>query len=187
MSNIIDQLHTEHANMAKLLNALDRQVTIFDAGGTPDYDIVQAVMEYFLDYPELCHHPKEDLIVRRLLERTGDKTHPAQKLEAEHEELGLLTRRFAKIMQRVLEEAELPRVDFIRAAREFIESQRHHVQMEEAHFLPYAEAKLSDEDLAELDAALFERHDPLFGPRVEQKYATLRDNILKWEQADEAS
>jgi hypothetical protein len=34
---------------------------------------------------------------------------------------------------------------------------------------------------------LFERHDPLFGPRVEQKYATLRDNILKWEQADEAS
>ena len=187
MSNIIDQLHTEHANMAKLLNALDRQVTIFDAGGTPDYDIVQAVMEYFLDYPELCHHPKEDLIVRRLLELTGDKTHPAQKLEAEHEELGLLTRRFAKIMQRVLEEAELPRVDFIRAAREFIESQRHHVQMEEAHFLPHAEARLSDEDLAELDAALFERHDPLFGPRVEQKYAALRDNILKWEQEDEAS
>ena len=72
-------------------------------------------------------------------------------------------------------------------AREFIESQRHHVQMEEAHFLPHAEAKLSDEDLAELDTALFERHDPLFGSRVEQKYATLRDNILKWEQADEAS
>jgi hypothetical protein len=45
MSNIIDQLHTEHANMAKLLNALDRQVTIFDAGGTPDYDIARAVSQ----------------------------------------------------------------------------------------------------------------------------------------------
>jgi hemerythrin-like domain-containing protein len=98
-----------------------------------------------------------------------------------------LTRRFAKIVQRVLEEAELPRVDFIRAAREFIESQRHHMRLEEAHFLPHAEAKLSDEDLAELGTALFERHDPLFGSRVEQKYAALRDNILKWEEADEAS
>ena len=45
MMGIIEQLRSEHANMAKLLNALDRQVSIFDRGGTPDYEIVQAVNE----------------------------------------------------------------------------------------------------------------------------------------------
>ena len=95
---IIEQLRSEHANMAKLLNALDRQVSIFDRGGTPDYEIVQAVMLYFLDFPELCHHPKEDLIARRLQELTEDRTRLTHKLEAQHEELGQLTHRFAKVV-----------------------------------------------------------------------------------------
>ena len=43
MMGIIEQLRSEHASMAKLLDALDRQVSIFDRGGTPDYEIVQAV------------------------------------------------------------------------------------------------------------------------------------------------
>ena len=183
MMGIIEQLRSEHANMAKLLNALDRQVSIFDRGGTPDYEIVQAVMLYFLDFPELCHHPKEDLIARRLQELTEDRTQLTHKLEAQHEELGQLTHRFAKVVRRVLEDAELPRGLFVRAAREFIESQRHHMQMEEEHFFPYAESRLGAEDLADLNAALFEREDPLFGSRVEQQFAALRESILKWEKA----
>jgi len=187
MSGIIEQLYSEHGNMAKLLNALDRQVTIFDRGGTPDYETVQAVMRYFLDYPELCHHPKEDLIARRLQELSQETTQLTRKLEAQHEELGLLTRRFAKFVRRVLEEAELPRAQFVRAAREFIESQRHHMRMEEEHFFPYAESQLGSEDLAELNRALFERQDPLFGQKVEQQYALLSERILRWEERNQAN
>ncbi len=173
--------------MAKLLNALDRQISIFDRGGTPDYEIVQGVIGYFLDFPDLCHHPKEDLIARRLQELTEERTELTRKLEAQHEELGQLTQRFAKMVRRVLDEAELPRGHFVRAAREFIESQRHHMQMEEEHFFPYAETKLGDEDLAELNRALFEREDPLFGPKVERQFAALQESILRWEKADQAS
>ncbi len=185
MNGIIAQLYSEHSNMAKLLNVLDRQVAIFDRGGGPDYEIVQAVMGYFLDYPELCHHPKEDMIARRLQELTEETTQLTRKLEAQHEELGQLTQRFAKIVVRVLDEAELPRAHFVRAAREFIESQRHHMRMEEEHFFPYAESRLGDDDLAELNRALFLRQDPLFGPKVEQEYATLSERILQWEKANQ--
>jgi len=28
----------------------------------PDYEILQTIIQYFQDYPESCHHPKEEMI-----------------------------------------------------------------------------------------------------------------------------
>lgn len=180
MTTIIEQIRDEHRNMAKLLDALERQIAVFSEGGSPDYEVIVGAMDYFLDYPDRCHHPKEDLLARKLLEGT-DTASPLQKLEAQHEELGILTRRFAQLVRRVLDEAELSRSDLTRAASEFIATQRHHMEMEEEHFLPLAEAALSPEDLATLDSELTAEADPLMDPHTEARYANLRDAILSWE------
>lgn len=181
MIDVIRQLHAEHGNMAKLLSVLERQVVVFRDGGAPDYDVIEAVVEYFLDYPDKYHHPKENLVAQMMLERAADKAGPLQALEAQHEELGLLTRRFASFVRRVLQEAELPRNDFVRAADEFIAAQRHHMQMEDEHFLPVAESALTRADLAELDSRLFSVEDPLLDPATEARFAALRDAITEWE------
>lgn len=181
MPNIIEQIRAEHGNMAKLLDALERQVTIFNGGGTPDYEIVLSITDYFLDYPDRCHHPKEDLLARKVVEGADDAAAPLHNLEAQHEELGILTRRFHQYVRRVLEEAELPRQDFVRAAKEFIASQRHHMQMEEEHFLPLAESMLGPDDLASIDSELLAERDPLMDPGSEALYATLREAILSSE------
>jgi len=181
MANIIEQIRAEHGNMAKLLDALERQVAIFNEGGTPDYEIVLGITDYFLDYPDRCHHPKEDLLARKVIEGAEDGASSLHKLEAQHEELGILTRRFHQYVRRVLEEAELPRRDFVRAANEFLASQRHHMQMEEEHFLPLAESTLSPDDLASIDSDLLAERDPLMDPGSEAVYATLREAILSWE------
>ncbi len=182
MTNIIEQIRDEHRNMTKLLDALERQVAVFDGGSRPDYEIVVSVIDYFLDYPDRFHHPKEDLLARKIMAGVDAPAGPLRKLEAQHEELGILTRRFHQFVRRVLDEAELPRGEFVRAATEFIASQRHHMQMEEEHFLPLAEAALSRDDLATLDTELFAETDPLMDPDTEARYATLRDAILSWEE-----
>jgi len=181
MANIIERIRDEHRNMAKLLDTMERQVAIFDDGGRPDYEIVSSVLDYFLDYPDRCHHPKEDLVARKILEKGHNDAMPLRKLEAQHEELGILTRRYAELVRRVLEEAELPRNDLTRAAKEFIASQRHHMQMEEEHFLPLADVALSEGDLEALESELFAETDPLMDPDTESRYAILRDAILSWE------
>ena len=180
MTTIIEQIRDEHRNMAKLLDALERQVAVFSKGGKPDYEVIVGAMDYFLDYPDRCHHPKEDLLARKILEG-ADTAGPLQKLEAQHEELGILTRRFAQLVRRVLDEAELSRSELTRAATEFIASQRHHMEMEEEHFLPLAEAALTPQDLAALESELLAEADPLMDPDAEARYATLRDEILSWE------
>ena len=180
MTNIIEQIRGEHRNMAKLLDALERQIAVFSEGGHPDYEVIVGAIDYFLDFPDRCHHPKEDMLARKMLEG-AETTDPLHKLAAQHEELGILSRRFSQLVQRVLEEAELSREDLTRAATEFIASQRHHMEMEEEHFLPLAESSLSEEDLEALDCELLAESDPLMDSDGEARYAVLRDAIQSWE------
>ena len=180
MRNVIGELRDEHANMERLLKILDWQIEIFEAAGQPDYTIVQDIVLYFLDFPDQCHHPKEDVVAQRLLELSPERAARLSALPRLHEELGVQTRTVASVLRRVLDEAELPRAQVIQAARDFVGSQRHHMEMEEEHFLPLAEELLSEADLGELASEILEKDDPLFGPRAEERFAMLRDDILKW-------
>lgn len=58
----IDLLLREHRNIDLLLAALQRELEIFEGGIGPDYEVIRAIISYFEVYPELYHHPQEDLI-----------------------------------------------------------------------------------------------------------------------------
>ncbi len=78
----------------------------------------------------------------------------------------------------VAQGAEIPRDHFERLAREYLDFNRRHMEKEEARFLPLAEAALSAEDRAVIEAALSALEDPLFGPRVEERYRRLLENMV---------
>jgi hemerythrin-like domain-containing protein len=176
--DIVEELQAEHRSMALLLDVLDRHVARFEASGEPDYDLMQQILGYFQDFPNRFHHPKEDLLAALLLERAPARAEPLRGLAGRHEELAALTRRFANLLQRVLDEAELPRAELVRAAREFIASQRHHMDAEDREFLPLARDTLRLGDLAALESQLFARQDPLKDFGGEERYAKLRDALL---------
>ena len=69
MSELLPRLHEDHTNTLRLLTLIDRQAELMDGGGRPDWDIVQGVVDYFLTYPDLRHHPLEDQILARLRSR----------------------------------------------------------------------------------------------------------------------
>ncbi len=184
MRNVVEEIRNEHATMARLLTLLDRQVAIFESAGHPDYALIEDIVLYFADFPDACHHPKEDLLAAMLLRKAPDRAAKLKGLEAQHEELAALTRSLVAVVRRILGEAELPRGDLIRAAREFADSQRHHIEMEEKYFLPLAEELLTGTDLAELEAGVFKQEDPLFGAKQEAHYATLREQIIEAETAE---
>lgn len=182
MKNVVQDLRTEHTSMERLLRILEKQIETFEVGGQPDYEIIQDIILFFLDFPDQCHHPKEDLVAQRLLELWPERAERLRGLVHQHEELGALTRRLASIIGRVLDEAELPREGVIRATREFISSQRHHMEMEEVHFFPLADELLNEAHLNGLNAEIFRREDPLFGPKTDKHFQILRDDILKLEK-----
>lgn len=171
--------------MAKLLDAFERQIAAFDRGGEPDYDILQGVVDYCLSYPDLYHHPKEDLVLAKLEARNAAAAEAVGDLRAEHEALGETTRLMGATVRRVLSEGEVPRETVHEIAAKFLGFYRRHIEMEEGQFFPAAVKALTPEDWRDIEAELNERQDPLFGQQPEERFVALRRNILEWEQEQE--
>lgn len=187
MAQVLIQLQEEHRNAARLLNILEGQLAIFDAASRPDYEILTGIAEYFTGFPERCHHPKEDLVYRKLRERDPAAAQIVGDLEAEHERIAELAQRFREAVSNVMGEAEMPRSAFDAVLRQFIAEQRRHMEMEAESFFSRAIARLTDADWAEIDAQVSDEQDPLFGPEVAEEFAKLRDDILRWEAEDQAA
>ena len=184
MAEVVRMLRKEHTDMAILLDLLERQIAEFKRGGATDFGIVRGILDYYLSYPDLYHHPKEDLIYHRLRAVAPDQAESVKGLLAAHEELGQLTRRFASAtVDQMLHGDEVPREWFASLARKFIDINRRHLVMEEESFFPLALRVLGPEDWAEIDAQVTDRNDPLFGGAVEERFHALHESILELERA----
>jgi hemerythrin-like domain-containing protein len=182
MAEVMKVLYLDHRNLAKLLKVLERQLEVFEDSGEPDYDVIRAVLDYCTTYPDVCHHPKEDLVLDALSARDPAAADRVGDLHQDHEELAALTTRFLAQVHRVMAGAELPRDWFGTMARDFLESYWNHMAMEEEVFFPLAEETLAQEDWAGIDAKVNDRDDPLFGAKVQQRFQELREKILDWDR-----
>ncbi len=178
MAEAIKILRREHAVLWKLLDVFEAQLELFNHDQSPDYDVIQAVLEYCLAYPDQVHHPKEDLIYARMQARLGDAPQSGQDIQREHEELSALTHAVLHAVQQVVAEAEMPRNWVDTTARNFLAAYRRHIEAEEQTFFPAALETLDDADWAEIDAKATDRDDPLFGESVEKRFEALRKYIL---------
>jgi hemerythrin-like domain-containing protein len=185
MPKIIDILLEEHQNIEKLLLVLEHELEIFDSSGRPDYEILQTIIQYFQDYPESCHHPKEEMIFEKLKARDPVAAKSFGDVEAEHGVEARRLRSFARAVDYVLADQEFLRESFHLAVHDFIEHQRQHLRKEERLLFPAAVKALRSEDWAEIDVRLDDRKDPLFDSVVEEKFHNLQKTILRWEQETE--
>ncbi len=152
MAALMQALRKEHADMAVLLDLMDRQIAQFQEGAAPDFDLVRGIIGYFLTYPDLYHHPKEDLIAERLRSRAPEQAARLDGLHSSHHDLAYLTRRLATAtVDQMVRPGDEPRQWFSSLGRDFVDSNRRHMAMEEEHFFPLALQVLSDHDWAELD------------------------------------
>lgn len=178
MPQILDCLQVDHRNMRQLLRILDEELQAYDARGSADFDLMKQIMEYTLHYPGLIHHPREEMLFRRLVERDPASKVLVGDLTKDHEELARLTHRFAAALHNVAHDVELPRVLFTRLADEYVMRSRHHMEAEEEKFFPRLLAVFSDEDWADFDGLVARGCDPLFGTTIEKHYKALHQRIL---------
>jgi hemerythrin-like domain-containing protein len=187
MSNIIQILLEEHRNIDKLLLVLERELQVFDRSEEPDYEILQAVIEYFQDYPENCHHPKEDVVFERLKLRDPAAAERVGDAESEHNVETMRLRRLVEAVEEILAGREFLRQTFHDVVQDFIDHQRKHMDKEERLLFPAAVKSLRPEDWADIDARLNDRKDPLFNGVIETKFQALQRTILRWERETETS
>jgi hemerythrin-like domain-containing protein len=182
---IIARLSREHRNIETLLAVLEGELEIFDRGSRPDYEVFRAIISYFELYPEVYHHPQEDLVFAKLKLRDPTAAAKVGNLALEHQEGAERLRRVAQAVESVLADREILRQSVDNIVRDFIEYQRRHIMMDR-DFFPAALNALEHQDWTEIASALTSHEDPLFSEAAEETFDALRARILQLEQEAEA-
>jgi hemerythrin-like domain-containing protein len=179
MADVVVLLEMEHRALAKLLDVVEQQASNLARHEPVNFRLLASAFEYLSSYPDQCHHPKEDLVYRKVLSRCPEMARPLTDVAKEHEALALATRDTLRAV-RESEGSPSSRDDELAARlRQFLDLYRHHMLMEDRHFFPLAARRLSQEDLAEIDFTLFDRPDPLVDPASEARFAALRAEIMQ--------
>ncbi len=185
MTGIVETLREEHRNIEELLLVLEQELSVFDRSERPDYEVIQAVIRYFEDYPDCCHHPKEDMIFEKLKARDAVAAKSVGDLEAEHQNEGQRLRRVAHMIRSILTDHDVLRQTFGDIMRDFIEQERKHMEMEERVLFPAAVSALQPDDWAGIDAIWSEQKDTMFNVAIEERCQSLRERILQWERENQ--
>jgi len=187
MTRIIELLLEEHRNIKKLLHVLEQELDVFDHSDQPDYEILRAIIEYFQDYPESYHHPKEDMVFEKLKLRDPAVAKRIGDAQEEHQIETKRLQEFARAVDDVLAGREYLRQSFHDVVHDFIKHQREHMDKEELMLFPAAVSALQPEDWAEIDTRLNDRKDPLFSGVTQNNFTALQQTILRWECETQAN
>ena len=173
MSRIMETLHTDHIHIDRLLRLLSAQMDILHDGGTPDYQMLTEIVDYVEHYPDLVHHPKEDLMFTTYLAHNDERREDIESLMEEHKTLLLLTKDFKELLEEVMDDAIISRDEVENAGRDYIRRQRNHLNSEEAEIFPLINRTLTEEEWKYIEEHAPAADDPLFGRQVEKRYESL--------------
>ena len=183
MVEIIEILRHEHRNIEKLLRVMEQELTVFDEGERPDYEVLGAVIEFFKKYPDSCHHPKEDIIYEKFRARAPDRAASIADLEVEHLQGAVRLRRVAQVIDSVLNDQEFLREHVDRIIRDFIDNERKHIALENGIIFPAIVDTLLPADWADIALLIADRYGPPSEADFEEQFSTLRRNIFELEEA----
>lgn len=179
MSNLVEQIHADHVNMSRILDLIEREVDRARAEQTPDLELLEDAMRYMTNYSDMVHHPKEDSMFAKLIQKEPGVAGEVDVLSEEHETLARLSSEFLEIVKAAEYSDFVLREDVIKRGSEYVETLRSHMDAEEVGLLKRARASLTSEDLEEINAEYAASHDPLMAESLKAEYAALYRSLFE--------
>ena len=179
MSMVLEQLYRDHRNMRELLAVVEVEIGDRPEGRPLDLELLRDVMDYMLNYPDLVHHPKEDLIYRRILARDPLARDEIGDLVADHAALAANARGIADALRFIGQDGELSRDWFEKLVRNYIDALHKHMEHEEQGVFSLALRKLDDADWLGIDIAAGDPENLSLARNSEERYLALHDRIMR--------
>jgi len=173
-------IRDEHRSQAAVIHGLEflvRQTR--ERGMAPQFPLLRAMLHYIKSFPEMLHHPKEEIyLFRKLRTRTHELDDTLDELERQHADGSKLVAQMDAALARYEREPAAGFELFAHAVREFAALESPHMLLETKVVLPAAQKYLTEEDWAEMSHAFAQNGDPRFSADADQEYRDLFSRIL---------
>ncbi len=178
MSQILDKLHKDHTNFIKLLEFLKQQLQLLKEYKHSDLELILDAIRYMKEYPDLIHHPLENVVFKYYLKHHNKVYEEVNDLLHEHDEMPRLTEKLIEILQAALSDMPQERSQLCACLEEYIAKQVEHMNHEEVSVYPEIDSALSKQEWLEIKSELKDIEDPLFGAETKKIYKALYQQII---------
>ena len=172
-------IREEHRTLNSVMHALEqlvREMLVHHIDA--DHALIACMLYYIDDFPEQCHHPKEDeYLFRMLRERTSSADAALDELQAQHVRSAQMMAYLQRLFVHYLGGAPGGLRHFCDAVESYAAFLWDHMEQEENRVLPLAEKYLQPGDWQAIDAAFRANKDPLRGEQLQQEFRKLKQRI----------
>ncbi len=169
----VDRLIREHSNVGLLLLMLDSYFAAMSGGEDVDDALLLDAMTYMTDFVNGFHHPKEELAVEAVADRSAAIRGAKAGLEAQHRRIREVGLSLRVALERTLLDEPIARQRLAEAGFAYAAEMRRSMEREEATVFPALAKGLDADAWHVIDARIGPQTDPLFGETVHQRYAEL--------------
>ena len=181
--SILAALQRDHRHFARIISVLEHELERIRNGESEDWKLLADAFEYFEAYPDLVHHPREDILYRYCRDACGvDVSLPAlEGLEIEHGQIADITTTLRQELEGILAGAVIDRDRLARQIQEYLAMQQAHIRREESKIFPLLRELLGEEDWKTLEKVATAATDPLFDDASRGAYDALYRRIVNRE------
>jgi hemerythrin-like domain-containing protein len=147
MQYLLSQLEQDHQRILRMMYLLSKEIKRVTGleKGTPNYDRILEILDYIQVYPEVWHHPTEDVLFEQLLSKDHVNTVAVQKLLNDHPSLEALSSELSIMYSELSATAEPPTLSLLRLSRYYCSKQISHIHDERSIFAAIS-ARFDDQD-----------------------------------------
>ena len=177
MSEVLEKLLADHAHIGRLLDMFEEQVNIVHAGDNPDAALMQDIMGYMTHYPDLIHHPLEDLVFEHIVRLDQSSRTIMQSLIDEHDALAHAGHDLKMCIDSLESESLVRRDTLDKLSSDYLTTFRRHMNDEEEHAFPLARKLFDSAEWDNIRAEFKVKDHEVFGRALDSQYQTLYHSI----------
>jgi hemerythrin-like domain-containing protein len=178
MNSVIDRIHQDHRNTEQLLGLMERETGHLESGDYTNLPLLADIMHYFVNYPDMYHHPLEDQVFALLKKRAPTAAKKVDQMYGEHVQMGESSESLLERTTELQGNAVTPRDKVVQQFREYARRYHEHIHREEQDLLPAAMKALNPGDWQSLEKQFATNSDPLFGQVLQRQYQALYKVIM---------
>ena len=179
---ILEQLQRDHRHFARIIAVLEDELERIRRGESEDWKLLADTFEYFEAYPDLVHHPREDILYRHCRNSHESSLPALEGLEMEHVRIAGITTTLRQQLEGILADGMIDREMLAREVAEYLDMQKSHMRREESKIFPLLLELLGEKDWQTLEEVAAARLDPLFDDDSRAAYDALYRRIVSRER-----
>lgn len=178
MHRLLKSLNRDHKNLARVLKIMESELHHLVEGRKENLQLMRDASIYIQQYPDLIHHPKENLIYDAFSKRSFAGSEIVTKLKMEHDTLPTTTVRFQILLDSAMHGLEFVNRDMlVKNIQVFLKNQCDHINIEEKVLFPLIDDTLTDADWVFIESQMRDARDPLFNVKIEENFHNLYESM----------